>query len=265
MSQAYNEMSYVEVSSIYNDINNIPLEAARALGDAVAEIAGDGARIMDFGGGAGRISVPSATRTKMITVDIEYHMLKASKALAAQRDIPMQLSVGTVLQLPFANDTFDAIITTNVLHQVDAWREALVEAARVLKPGGVFIIGRDILDEESCAGQLRHQSRMMTAQVAPEMRPTDAAGPTLFQHIAQMGGQPGRPVTACSWVETVSPSDILERMASRTHNETWSLNDEQLAGLMGLIRPWAEEHFEDLERKEDIKWEFGLYPVVGLA
>lgn len=32
MSKAYNEMSYVEVAAIYNDINNIPLEAAEALG-----------------------------------------------------------------------------------------------------------------------------------------------------------------------------------------------------------------------------------------
>ena len=265
MSQAYNEMSYVEVSSIYNDINNIPLEAAVELGDAVAAIAGEGARIMDFGGGAGRISVPSASKTKMITVDIEYHMLKASKALAEDRGIPMQLSVGTVLQLPFADDTFDAIITTNVLHQVEAWRDALTEAARVLKPGGVFIIGRDILDEESWAGKLRHQGRMMTAQVNPDMRPTDAAGPTLFQHIAQMGGQPGRPVTACSWTESVSPRDILERMASRTHNETWSLDDNTLNGLMELITPWAEENIDDLDKKEDVKWEFGLYPITGLA
>ncbi len=136
MSQAYNEMSYVQVSSIYNDINDIPLEAAVELGNAVADIAGEGARIMDFGGGAGRISVPSAARTRMITVDIEYLMLKAARALAEQREIPMLLSVGTVLQLPFVNGSFDAIITTNVLHQVDAWREALAEAARGAEAGG---------------------------------------------------------------------------------------------------------------------------------
>ncbi len=265
MSQAYNEMSYVEVSEIYNDINNIPLDAAVELGDAVAGIAGENARIMDFGGGAGRISVPSAARTRMISVDIEFHMLKAAKALSQRRNIPLLLSVGTVLQLPFANDTFDAIITTNVLHQVGAWRDALAEAARVLKPGGSFIIGRDVLDENSCAGRLRSQSRRMTAEVAPDMRPTDAAGPALFQHIAAMGGQPGRPVTACQWTETVSPREILERMASRTHNETWSLDDAQLAGLMARITPWAESEFDDLDLQEDVQWQFELFPVHGLA
>ncbi len=97
------------------------------------------------------------------------------------------------------------------------------------------------------------------------MRPTDAAGPALFQHIASMGGQPGRPVTACRWRETVSPREVLKRMASRTHNETWSLNDEQLAGLMALITPWAEENFDDLDAREEVNWEFGLYPITGLA
>ena len=87
----------------------------------------------------------------------------------------------------------------------------------------------------------------------------------LNRNIAQMGGQPGRPVTACSWTETVSPRDILDRMASRTHNETWSLDENTLNGLMELITPWAEENIDDLDKKEDVKWEFGLYPITGLA
>ena len=265
MSQAYNEMSYVEVSKIYNDINHIPPEAARALGDAVADMVGDNARVMDLGGGAGRVSVPVAARTRMFSVDIEHHMLEVAKALAEERGVPMRLAVGTALKLPFADDTFDAVITTSVLHQVEAWREALVEAARVLKPGGIFIVGRDVLDEESCAGRLRSESRRMTAQVAPEMRPTDAAGPALFQHIASMGGQPGKPVSVCTWTEAMSPREILDHMESRTHNETWSLGDGQLDGLMQLIRPWAEANFDDLDAGEDVGREFILYPVRGLS
>jgi ubiquinone/menaquinone biosynthesis C-methylase UbiE len=265
MSKAYNEMSYVDVAAIYNDINNIPLEAAADLGTAVAGVAGEGATIMDFGGGAGRISVPIAANTRMLTMDIEHHMLVASKKLAAERDTPMKLAAGTVLQSPFANDTFDAIITTNVLHQINLWREALLESARVLKPEGVFIIGRDVLDEESCAGKLRSESRRITGDIAPEMRPTDAAGPALFQFVAEQGWQMQRPVKACSWIERVSPSTILQRMADGIHNETWSLSAEQIAKLMEQLVPWAEQNFADLDAEEDVKWEFMLYPIQGLG
>lgn len=265
MSQAYNTMSYVEVAKRYNDINHIPPEAAGRLGQAIASLAGEGARLADLGGGAGRISVPVAACTETVSVDIEPHMLAACRALAAERGVPISLAAGSVLQLPFADDHFDALLITNVLHQVAQWRDALSEAARVLKPGGVLIMGRDILDEESCAGTLRQRSRAITAMLAPEMLPTDAAGPALFQHLLAMGGRGGPPVVACTWTEPLSPRQVLERMADRTHNETWSLNDEQLGGLMERIVPWAEANFDDLDAVEDVHWSFGLSAVAGLA
>ena len=265
MSRAYNEMSYVEVAKRYNDINHIPWAAAARLAEAVASLSGPDARILDLGGGAGRISVPVATCSRLIALDLAPHMLKASQALAAKRQVSMAHIVGTVLQLPFADGAFAAVLTTNVLHQVAHWRDALVEVARVLEPGGVFIIGRDILDEGSCAGRLRRQSRAIAGEIAPWMRPTDAAGPALFQHLAGMGGQGGAPVTACTWTEALSPRDVLERMAGRTHNETWSLNDAQLAVLMERIRPWAQANFSDLDAKEEVQWSFALHAVRGLA
>ncbi len=265
MSKAYNEMSYVEVAAIYNDINFIPLDAAADLGNAVADIVGSNAQILDFGGGAGRISVPIAANTKMITMDIEHHMLKASQQLADQRKVPMGLATGTVLQTPFANNCFDAIITTNVLHQIELWREALHEAARILKPEGIFLIGRDVLDEESCAGRMRSQSRRITGEIAPEMRPTDAAGPALFQFFQEQGWQMQRPVSACRWIERVSPATILDRMAQGTHNETWSLSSAQISALMERLTPWAESEFENLQQEEDVKWEFMLYPIHGMG
>ena len=265
MSKAYNEMSYVEIAAIYNDINKIPDEAAQQLGRSVAAIVGDGSRVLDLGGGAGRISVPIAAHTDMIAIDIEHHMQMASKKLAGQLGIPIKNSVGTILKLPFADDTFDAVITTNVLHQIDCWRCALREAARVLKPGGVFIIGRDILDADSIASKLRTASRIMTAGINPDMMPTDAAGPTLFEFIGKLGGKPGEEITGCSWTEEESGRDILQRMRNRTHNETWSLDDDTLNELMEEIEPWAQEEFDDLDTRETIHWQFGLYPITGLA
>lgn len=265
MSEAYNTMSYVDVAKRYNDINHIPLAAANQLGKAVASLAGAGARLLDLGGGAGRISVPVAARTETVALDIEHHMLRASRDLAGSRDTPIGLVVGTLLQLPFPDNQFDAALITNVLHQVERWREALTESARVLKTGGLLILGRDILDEASCAGRLRQQSRAITATLAPEMRPTDAAGPALIQHLKAMGGQAGPPVTACTWSESLSPRQVLKRMAERTHNETWSLNDDQLDGLMQQIEPWAKANFQDMDAVEDVQWAFGLSAVAGLA
>ena len=191
MGKAYNEMSYVEVAARYNDINLIPPDASEALGKATADIVGENATVLDFGGGAGRISVPIAKYTRMVALDIEHHMQLACQALAEERGIPVINSVGTVLMLPFADDTFDAIVTSNVLHQIDEWRDALKEAARVLKPDGIFIVGRDLLDEESCAGKNAQCLAALDRRSSARL-PTDGCGwPDLVSIHWADGRSPG--------------------------------------------------------------------------
>lgn len=48
------------------------------------------------------------------------------------------LSSANALQLPFADDTFDKIICSEVLEHIPDYQGALVEIQRVLKPGGLF-------------------------------------------------------------------------------------------------------------------------------
>jgi len=265
LGQAYNEMSYADVAPAYNAINAIPPAAAARLAEAVAALTGARARVLDLGGGAGRISVPVSALTELVSVDLELEMLKVADRLARASSRRLGLAAADLLQLPFANNTFDAALTANVLHQVAGWRQALVEAARVLKPEGLLIFGRDLLDEKSCAGRLRSQARRIGAELAPGMRPTDAAGPALFQELAKLGGRPEAQFTACEWTETLSPQDVLQRMAERTHNETWALSEAHLSGLMARIQPWAEDEFAELDAPETVHWSFALVAVRGLA
>jgi ubiquinone/menaquinone biosynthesis C-methylase UbiE len=90
MSQAYNEMSYVEVAARYNDINHIPPAASDDLGKATAELVGENATILDLGAGAGRISVPIAKYSNMIAVDIEHHMQLARSMYSFSGTIKLQ-------------------------------------------------------------------------------------------------------------------------------------------------------------------------------
>ena len=45
---------------------------------------------------------------------------------------------GDAYALPFADDTFDTVICSEVLEHLHAYRDAIAEIRRVLKPGGVF-------------------------------------------------------------------------------------------------------------------------------
>lgn len=59
-----------------------------------------------------------------------------------------------VTALPFGDASFDAVTSFLMLHHVIAWREALGEAARVLRPGGAFL-GYDLTNTR--AARLIHR------------------------------------------------------------------------------------------------------------
>ena len=261
----YHNMSYKEVAAIYNDINFIPPDASVELGEYVRNIVGEGAKMLDIGAGAGRISVPIAAVTDMTALDLEHEMLKVSRQLANERGVTMRHVTGDVLNLPFPDNAFDAVITTNVFHQVPAWRDAIREAARVMRPGAPMLFGRSGLDENTNAYKMRSQLREFTASVMPDMRPTDAAGPALMQFLGEIGGRPAGGGKACAWTEDCSARDILERMESRRHNETWTLDDATLDAVMGRMRPWVEENIDDPDAEEKTEWSLDLFTVTGLA
>ena len=75
--------------------------------------------------------------------------------------------------LPFADGSFDLVLSCAMLHHVIHWESALKEAARVLRPGG-YLAGYDILDSPPM--RLLHlaeggQVRMMrSGQLGAELR-----------------------------------------------------------------------------------------------
>lgn len=61
-------------------------------------------------------------------------------ARARSRD-GLELIEGSALELPYEDDSFDAIFSHHVIEHVGDHEKHLEEAARVLKPGGAFYVG----------------------------------------------------------------------------------------------------------------------------
>jgi ubiquinone/menaquinone biosynthesis C-methylase UbiE len=75
----------------------------------------------------------------MIGVDISEKMLDiAHHKLRAYPNVSFQ--VETVSVLPFADQSFDVIVSANAFHYFDAPETALIEMKRVLKPDGKVVI-----------------------------------------------------------------------------------------------------------------------------
>ena len=102
--------------------------------------------VLDLGCGEGRhvISAYVEGAVHSVGVDLSLDDLRTTAqkfADFAEPDNPDKafgLSSANALQLPFADDTFDKVICSEVLEHIPDYQGALGEIERVLKPGGLL-------------------------------------------------------------------------------------------------------------------------------
>jgi demethylmenaquinone methyltransferase / 2-methoxy-6-polyprenyl-1,4-benzoquinol methylase len=107
----------------------------RALVDAVAVKAGE--RVLDVATGTGMVAAELRGRADCAVVGIDQspEMLAAARARFAD-DARVELIEGQAEELPFADESFDAVTFTYLLRYVDDPQATVSELARVVRPGG---------------------------------------------------------------------------------------------------------------------------------
>lgn len=98
----------------------------------VTQFASGSQRVLDAGCGSSRIVVDMVDS---IGLDIRFNKLRWLKPHHSR------LLQGDTLALPFANECFDTVISSQVVEQLLQPETAFAEFWRVLKPGGLLILG----------------------------------------------------------------------------------------------------------------------------
>jgi len=107
-----------------------------------------GEKILELGSGLGLLgkSIKNEVSDKdKISGKVNYFGIElAYKSAEASKNRGLLESQADVLKLPFANNIFDALVTTDVLEHIRDSKQAISEIFRVLKPGGkAFIVIAD--------------------------------------------------------------------------------------------------------------------------
>jgi ubiquinone/menaquinone biosynthesis C-methylase UbiE len=96
----------------------------------------EGKKLLDAGSGTGWFSAVAVKRKAVVTsLDVGPELLKQ-----VAKKCKSTLVVGSILDLPFKNNSFDYIVSSEVIEHVPDPKKAITELFRVLKPGGTIVL-----------------------------------------------------------------------------------------------------------------------------
>lgn len=148
---------YSVVSRLYDTYVN-PLFWTTAMRDQVldlAELDRPGLKVLDVGAGTGFTTeglVARSPAAQVTMLDQSPHQLERSRRRASLRDVPRL--VGDAEALPFPDESFDRWVSAGSIEYWPEPQRAMVEAHRVLRPGGVALLIGPLRPEHPLARRL---------------------------------------------------------------------------------------------------------------
>ncbi len=115
----------------------------RRLLDEIGSVLPDTGRLLDVGCGGGQVALLLAARRPALSItglDLSPEQIARARRRAAGQGERIEFVVGSALELPFADASFDVVLSVaSIKHWPDPAR-GLAECVRVLAPGGALLV-----------------------------------------------------------------------------------------------------------------------------
>jgi SAM-dependent methyltransferase len=244
----------------YDQFHTLPDGVAASVREAIWTAAGtDTQPILEVGAGTGRIGAAFVTAgDRYVGIDPSRGMLEqfATKLSAPPRSRShSQLVQADGQTLPFANGAFGTVLLVSVLSGVRGWRRLLDESRRVIRPGGVLVLGHAAGPSHGIDARMKGQLAILLAAMGVEAAPRGARHDEARDRLAD-GALQHRNACAARWVMPRSPRDFLtrHRTGARFAALPAAIQDEAL----GRLAEWARHAFGSLDRTSDEVHSFEL-------
>lgn len=131
-----------DYEQFFSDYDRFRYANERHLPACIDALDVDGKQVLEIGLGQGADAERLIRRgARWSGVDLTAESIDRVRARLTLRQLPHEeLRQGSVLALPFADDTFDVVFSHGVLHHVPDIGQAQREIHRVLRPGGELVI-----------------------------------------------------------------------------------------------------------------------------
>ena len=105
-----------------------------------------GDRYLEVGCGTGRHAIQLARSHELAVTGVDINPAHVNRATARARNTrEIRFVTGDCAALPFADDEFDIVTTSHLLHHVPQWQSAIQELIRMLAVGGCLALSDIVL------------------------------------------------------------------------------------------------------------------------
>jgi ubiquinone/menaquinone biosynthesis C-methylase UbiE len=195
-------------------------------------------KFFEPGIGTGRIAMPIVDRGYFYTgVDISEKMMDELRRKLQGVPNKLTLLQADATSLPFENDCFDVVLTVHVLHLIPAWREALAEIRRVLKPNGVFLYCHDKASFYA-NNAFAEQWKAILARHGFPLKRYGAAKEEVLEVLIEQGATLEN-VTAAEWQTNCTVGEMLHAYQEKFFSFSWQISDDIFSKAIQNLKVWA--------------------------
>jgi ubiquinone/menaquinone biosynthesis C-methylase UbiE len=247
-------ISFDRAAGFYDQTRGFPPGMSALVAQTAVDLLGSHTRVLEIGVGTGRIAKPLMGAGVQVTgIDLSRPMMNRLRDTLGDLTAPALIE-GDITRLPFASESFDAVIGVHILHLVSGWQRALDEALRVMKAGGAILLGRnsyhpnDTQNIRTQLGDLMDKYSVKRSSIGVR---EDDVEQELLRRGATVKTVETQPV-----ITQGSVAKEIDAIANRIWSSTWAIPDDVMPAIIAQLKANALRDFGTLEHTFDVPHTF---------
>ena len=236
-------LSFDRAAEYYDRTRAIDPEALAETVAMLAETLSGRDPVLEIGVGTGVIALPlSEAGVRLVGLDLSRPML--AKLVEKAGRPPLPLVQGDAVRLPFSDGTFGGAYARWVLHLIPAWRSAVAELVRVVRPGGALVI-----EPGGYSGVWREVWLKFIEEGGDAIRSVglDMTDDSALDLVLSEAGVKPSELPPVRMKDESTLEEFFDQVGQRLFSWTWRIADEDFERVVNSVRAWARERFGPLD------------------